>query len=131
MLSSWQKFLFSKFSSWKSKSSSCLKIIWQQWVKGKYWNECNSWFGSWMRPLLYLSPFSIICRIMSLTPIWYFKLLLWFPRLKFEGWVKQLYFVDITDLLALYLSGTYCHTTGTRPPSCFTPRQPTIHPIIT
>ena len=29
-------------------------------------------------------------------------------------------------LLALYLSGTYCHRTGTGPPSCVTPRQPTI-----
>ena len=31
------------------------------------------------------------------------------------------------DLLALYLSGTYCHKTGTRPPSCVAPRQPTIN----
>ena len=30
-----------------------------------------------------------------------------------------------TDLLALYLCGTYCHKTGTRPASCVTPRQPT------
>ena len=30
-------------------------------------------------------------------------------------------------LLALYLSGTYCHKTSTRTPSCVTPRQPTIH----
>ena len=34
--------------------------------------------------------------------------------------------VDRTDLPALYLSGTYCHKTSTRPPSCQTPRQPTI-----
>ena len=26
--------------------------------------------------------------------------------------------VNKTDLQALYLSGTYCHKTGTRPPSC-------------
>ena len=26
-----------------------------------------------------------------------------------------------------YLSGTYRHKTGTRPPSCATPRQPTIY----
>ena len=26
-----------------------------------------------------------------------------------------------TDLQALYLSGTYCHKTGTRPPSCTLP----------
>ena len=30
-------------------------------------------------------------------------------------------------LLALYLSGTYCQKTGTRPPSCAAPRQPTIY----
>ena len=35
--------------------------------------------------------------------------------------------VDKTDLLALYLSGTYCHKTSARPPSCQAPRQPTIH----
>ena len=29
--------------------------------------------------------------------------------------------------LALYLSGTYCHKTGTRTPSCGSPRQPTIY----
>ena len=28
--------------------------------------------------------------------------------------------------LAINHSGTYCHKTGTRPPSCITPRQPTI-----
>ena len=32
-----------------------------------------------------------------------------------------------TDLQALYLSGTYCHRTGTRPPSCAKPRQLTIY----
>ena len=32
-----------------------------------------------------------------------------------------------TDLQALYLSGTYCHRTGTRPPSCTKPRKPTKH----
>ena len=37
--------------------------------------------------------------------------------------------VNTTDLLALYLSGTYCHKTGTRSPSCVTPRLPTIYPI--
>ena len=31
------------------------------------------------------------------------------------------------DLLALYLIGTYCHRTGTRPPSCLTTRQLTIY----
>ena len=35
--------------------------------------------------------------------------------------------VDKTDLLALYLSGTYCHKTGKKTPSCPTPRQPTIY----
>ena len=29
-----------------------------------------------------------------------------------------------TDLLVLYLSGTYCHKTGTSHPSCQSPRQP-------
>ena len=29
------------------------------------------------------------------------------------------------DLQALYLSGTYCQKTSTRPPSCAKPRQPT------
>ena len=32
-----------------------------------------------------------------------------------------------TDLQALYLSGTYCHRTSTRPPRCITPRQPTMY----
>ena len=31
------------------------------------------------------------------------------------------------DLLALYLSETNCHKTSTRPPSCWTPQQPTIN----
>ena len=35
--------------------------------------------------------------------------------------------VNKRDLLALYLSGTYCHQTDTRPPSYVTPRQPTIY----
>ena len=35
--------------------------------------------------------------------------------------------VSKRDLLALYLSETYCHRTGTRPPSCVTPRQQTIY----
>ena len=30
-----------------------------------------------------------------------------------------------TDLQALYLSGTYCHKTGKRPPRCTTPQEPT------
>ena len=32
-----------------------------------------------------------------------------------------------TDLQAFYPSGTYCQKTGTRPPSCSKPRQPTIY----
>ena len=35
--------------------------------------------------------------------------------------------VNKRDLLALYLSWTYCHKNGTRPPSCVTPRQLTIY----
>ena len=35
--------------------------------------------------------------------------------------------VNKRDLLALYLSGTYCHKTVTRSPSCVTPRQLTIY----
>ena len=31
------------------------------------------------------------------------------------------------DSQALYLSETYCHKTGTRPPSCAKPRQLTIY----
>ena len=31
------------------------------------------------------------------------------------------------DLLALYLRGTYCLITSTRPPSCATPRQPIMY----
>ena len=34
---------------------------------------------------------------------------------------------DKRDLLALYLSGTYCHKSGTRPPSSVTPWQLTIY----
>ena len=33
--------------------------------------------------------------------------------------------LDKTDLQALYLSGIYCHKTGTRPPSSTTPQAPT------
>ena len=39
-----------------------------------------------------------------------------------------------SDLQALYLSGTYCHKTSTRPPSCNTPRELTVYltePFIT
>ena len=35
----------------------------------------------------------------------------------------------VKNLLALYLSGTYCHKTSTRPSSCATPRQPTIYVV--
>ena len=34
--------------------------------------------------------------------------------------------VNKRDLLALYLSGTHCYKTRTRPLSCATPRQPTM-----
>ena len=41
-------------------------------------------------------------------------------------------YFDFRDALSeqnrpLNLSGTYCHKTGTRPSSCFKPRQPTIY----
>ena len=36
---------------------------------------------------------------------------------------------DKRDLLALYLSRTYCHRTSTWPPSCVTPQQPTINTV--
>ena len=32
-----------------------------------------------------------------------------------------------TDSQAFYLSGTYCHMTGTRPSGCVTPQQPTMY----
>ena len=35
--------------------------------------------------------------------------------------------VNQRDLLALYLSGNYCHKIGTRPPSCVIPPQPTLY----
>ena len=35
--------------------------------------------------------------------------------------------VNTTDLQALYLSGTFCHKTGTRPPSCTMPQERTIY----
>ena len=38
--------------------------------------------------------------------------------------------VNKRDLRALYLSGTYCHMTGTRPPSCGTLQQPTIYVLL-
>ena len=37
----------------------------------------------------------------------------------------------VDKTVSLYqFSGTYCHKTGTRPPSCSTPRQPTIYSLI-
>ena len=36
-------------------------------------------------------------------------------------------FLHSETAIALYLSGTYCHKTGTKPPSCQTPQQPTIY----
>ena len=38
--------------------------------------------------------------------------------------------VNKRDLLALYLSVTYCHRTGTRPPSYITPQQPTMYAYV-
>ena len=35
--------------------------------------------------------------------------------------------VNKTDLLALFLGGTYCHKTGIRPPSSTSPWEPTIY----
>ena len=35
--------------------------------------------------------------------------------------------MDKIDLHAFYLSGIYCHKTGILPPSCQSPRQPTIY----
>ena len=40
------------------------------------------------------------------------------------------FFTDKTDQQALYLSGTYCHKTGTRLPSCQSPRQPTMFDLF-
>ena len=39
--------------------------------------------------------------------------------------------VNKRDLLALYLSGTFCHKTGTRLPSCDIYRQPTMYYLPT
>ena len=36
----------------------------------------------------------------------------------------------LRNLLPSYLSGTYCHKTSTRPPSCATPRQWTMYPLF-
>ena len=55
-------------------------------------------------------------------------------KIKCVNFVNQAFFlltsgnllVHKTDLLALYLSGTYCHKTSTRSPSCYPPRQPAI-----
>ena len=38
--------------------------------------------------------------------------------------------VEKNYLPALYLNETYCHKTGTRPPSCLSPRQMTIYGVI-
>ena len=38
--------------------------------------------------------------------------------------------VNKIDLPAFYLSGTYSQKTGTRTPSCVSPRQPTIHSFL-
>ena len=38
--------------------------------------------------------------------------------------------VNKRDLLALYLSRTYCHMTGTRHLSCATPQQWTIYSLL-
>ena len=48
---------------------------------------------------------------------------MFFPLLMEGSWVNN------TDLQALYLSGTYCHKTCIRPPSCVIPRQPTINTL--
>ena len=40
---------------------------------------------------------------------------------------KGKHIVNKRNLLAFYLSGTYCHKTGTRPPSCVAPQQWTIY----
>ena len=44
--------------------------------------------------------------------------------------INLLNLVKKRDLLASYLGGTCCHKTGTRPPSCVTPRQTTIHVLF-
>ena len=38
--------------------------------------------------------------------------------------------VNKRDLHSLYLSGTYHHKKGIRPPSCVAPRQPTLYIYI-
>ena len=36
-------------------------------------------------------------------------------------------YFELKQTYKLYLSRTYCHTTGTRPPSCTTPREITMY----
>ena len=40
---------------------------------------------------------------------------------------NQKHFLYKADLQDLFLSGIYCHKTGTRPPSCNKPREPTMY----
>ena len=53
----------------------------------------------------------------------------WAAFIKCVNLVNQVFFILLykTDLQALYLGGTYGHKTSTRPPSCATPQELTIH----
>ena len=62
--------------------------------------------------------------------IWQLFIILWQPvviSVTVFSNLKKLTNDLKTDLQALYLSGSYCHKTGIRSPSCNTPRDPTIY----
>ena len=66
-----------------------------------------------------------ICNRQSLIE-YGFSTYQWRALLTGEPSLRSTYKVDKTGL---QLSGTYCHKTSTRLPSCTMPREPTMYPI--